>query len=199
MLPQHQQPGGTMHVRRAACAAILITATATACSSSGDSAPRATAAKTATAPATPNAGADGVLKMGTKKTIDDDANDVHITVQAVEYQQPYKGPQPQKPDATQGGDIWATASIKVCNIRGPIINVSPTPWALAYEDGTSIESTGLSGGDLPKPEFPMDRPVKAGRCAAGLIAYPVPHGKTPERIVYAPDGTDPIEWAVSKE
>ncbi|MEU2061987.1 hypothetical protein [Streptomyces sp. NPDC013455] len=51
---------------------------------------------------------------------------------------------------------------------------------------------------MPKPEFPMDKPVKAGRCAAGLIAYPVPSGKRPERIVYAPEGTDPIEWAVTK-
>ncbi|MEV5388593.1 DUF4352 domain-containing protein [Streptomyces sp. NPDC052721] len=192
-----------MHARRAACAAALIaaTATATACNSSGEPKTiRVTVTQTVTSSPGTNAAADadsGVLEMGAKKTIDDDANDVHITVQAIEYQQPYKGPQPQKPEDFQGGDIWAAASVKVCNVSGPNINVSQTPWSLAYSDGTSIESTGLSGGDMPKPEFPMDKPVKSGRCAAGLISYPVPSGKKPERIVYAPDGADPIEWAIS--
>ncbi|MFF2206332.1 DUF4352 domain-containing protein [Streptomyces sp. NPDC058145] len=197
-----ENPGGTMHIRTAALAgSLVIIAAATGCSG-GDAkpAPTVTVTKSTTAkPSTDDSQAtDGVLEMGTKKNIDDDANDVHLTVQAFEYQQPYKGPQPQKPADFQGGDIWATISIKVCNISGPNINVSPTPWSLAYEDGTSIEATGLSGGDMPKPEFPMDKPVKAGRCAAGLVAYPVPSSKRPERIVYAPDGTDPIEWAVAK-
>ena len=89
-------------------------------------------------------------------------------------------------------------SVKVCNVSGTDISVSQFPWSLAYADGTSTEVTGSTGGDMPKPEFPMDRAVKAGRCAAGLIAYPVPSGKRPERIVYAPDGTDPIEWTVPK-
>ncbi|MFE0383925.1 DUF4352 domain-containing protein [Streptomyces bungoensis] len=191
-----------MHVRTAALTgALLIVATGTACSG-GDAKPTPTVTVTKSATAAPSTedakSTDGVLKMGTKENIDDDANNVHITVQAVEYQQPYKGPQPQKPDASQGGDIWATINIHVCNNSGPNINVSQTPWSLAYKDGTSIESTGLSGGDMPKPEFPMDKPVKAGRCAAGLISYPVPSDKKPERIVYAPDGTDPIEWAITK-
>ncbi|MFI1361929.1 DUF4352 domain-containing protein [Streptomyces griseochromogenes] len=191
-----------MHTRTAALTgALLVVATATACSGgSAKPSPTVTVTKTVTAaPGTEDAKtSSGVLKMGMKKSVNDDANDVHITVRAVEYQQPYKGPQPQKPEDFQGGDIWATASVKVCNIRGASISVSPTPWSLAYPDGTSIESTGLSGGDMPKPEFPMDKPVKAGRCAAGMIAYPVPSGKKPERIVYAPDGADPIEWAVTQ-
>ncbi|WP_369229317.1 hypothetical protein AB5J56_01820 [Streptomyces sp. R21] len=51
---------------------------------------------------------------------------------------------------------------------------------------------------MPKPEFPMDKTVKPGRCAAGLIAFPVPSGKRPERLVYGPEGSDLSEWAVSK-
>ncbi|WP_445279650.1 DUF4352 domain-containing protein [Streptomyces sp. DSM 118148] len=192
-----------MHTRTAALTgALFIIASATACSG-GDAKPAPTVTVTKSAPAAPSTDdqqtTDGVLKMGAKKAIDDDANDVHITVQVVDYQQPYKGPQPQKPDASQGGDVWAALSIKVCNVSGPNISVSHRPWSLAYEDGTSIESTGLSGGDLPKPEFPMDKLVKAGRCAAGLIPYPVPSSKHPERIVYAPDDAeDTIEWAVTK-
>ncbi|GGN59908.1 hypothetical protein GCM10011579_024520 [Streptomyces albiflavescens] len=47
-------------------------------------------------------------------------------------------------------------------------------------------------------EFPMDKTIKAGRCAAGLIAFPVPGSRRPERVVYGPDGLDPVEWAVPK-
>lgn len=188
-----------MRTRTAITAGTLLLTALTACSSSSKPTPAVTVTKTAAA-ATPHAQAthtdSSVLKMGTTKAFNDDANDVHLTIQAVEYQQPYKGPQPQKPTDVQGGDIWATVSVKVCNISGPNISVSPRPWSLAYKDSTSIEATGLSGGDMPKPEFPMDKPVKAGRCAAGLIAYPVPSTKQPERIVYSPNGADPIEWAV---
>ncbi|MEU6601989.1 DUF4352 domain-containing protein [Streptomyces flaveolus] len=165
-----------MNTRRAVCAAALIAATVTACNGSGEPKTiRVTVTQTVTSSpgtsATANADS-GVLEMGAKKTIDDDANDVHITVQAIEYQQPYKGPQPHKPEDFQGGDIWAAASIKVCNVSGPNINVSQIPWSLAYNDGTSIDSTGLSGGDMPKPEFPMDKPVKSGRCGCGADRLP---------------------------
>ncbi|MGW2728877.1 DUF4352 domain-containing protein [Streptomyces sp. NPDC001494] len=191
-----------MHTRTAALTStLLVVASATACSGgSAKPSPTVTVTRTVTAsPGTEKAKTDdGVLKMGTKKNVDDDANKVHITVQAVEYQQPYKGPKPQKPEDFQGGDIWATISIKVCNAGGRKVDVSQRPWSLAYKDGTSIESTGLSGGDMPKPEFPMDKPLIAGRCAAGLVAYPVPSKKHPERIVYALDGIDPVEWAVTK-
>lgn len=190
-----------MHVRRAACTALLLAATATACSSS-DEPDTVRVTVTQTAPATPTSSptpspADSTLKMGATKTIDDDANDVHITIQALAYEQPFKGTQPQKPDAALGGDTWSTVNVKVCNVSGPNINVSQFPWSLAYADGTSVETTGLSGGDMPKPEFPMDKAVTAGRCAAGLIAFPVDSSKTPARVVYEPDGAEPTEWAVT--
>ncbi|MGV9242627.1 DUF4352 domain-containing protein [Streptomyces sp. NPDC003710] len=189
-----------MHTRTAACTVLLIAATSTACSS-GKPAPKVTVTKTVTATPSVEAAANpgaGVLKMGTKKPVDDAASNIHSTVQAVEYQQPYKGPQPQKPEDFQGGDIWATASIKVCNLRGVDLVVSQTPWSLAYSDGTSIEVTGDTGGDMPKPEYPMEKTVKPGRCAAGLIAFPVPSNKRPERLVYSPEGGEPTEWAIPK-
>lgn len=189
-----------MKTRTAACAALLLAATATACSSSDEpDTIRVTVTQTpAPASSSPAATpADSTLKMGATKAIDDDANDVHLTIQALAYEQPVKGTQPQKPDAALGGDTWSTVNVKVCNVSGPDINVSQFPWSLAYADGTSVETTGLSGGDMPKPEFPMDKAVKAGRCAAGLIAFPVDSSKRPERVVYEPDGTDPTEWAVT--
>ncbi|MGW0131905.1 DUF4352 domain-containing protein [Streptomyces sp. NPDC003299] len=191
-----------MNTRRAACAALLVAATATACSSSGEPKTiRVTVTQTVTAePSSADPKSDpnnGVLKMGATKTVND-TGDVHITVQALEYQQPYKGPQPQKPEDFQGGDTWATAKVKVCNTRGADISVSQTPWSLAYADGSIIEVTGSSGGDMPKPEFPMDKTVVPGRCVAGLIAFPVPSSKRPERLVYEPEGDAPTEWAIPK-
>ncbi|MEV6803153.1 DUF4352 domain-containing protein [Streptomyces sp. NPDC051132] len=189
-----------MHARRAALAALLVAATATACSSGEEpETVRVTVTQTVTSSPSTETAADAdssVLRMGAKKTINDTEADVHVTVQVVDYQQPYKGPQPMKPEDFQGGDIWATINIKVCNIGTTDISVSQRPWALTYSDSTRIESTGGSGGDMPKPEFPMNKIVKGGRCAAGLIAYPVPSSKRPERIVYEPDGREPTEWAV---
>ncbi|MFI5673406.1 hypothetical protein [Streptomyces cellulosae] len=83
-----------------------------------------------------------------------------------------KGPEP--PGAELGGDAWATAEVKVCNVEGDI-SVSEFPWSLSYPDDTRIEVTGLNGGDLPKPEFPTDDVVvKRGDCLRGKIPFPVP-------------------------
>lgn len=54
------------------------------------------------------------------------------------------------------------------NINGNDITVSQFPWLLAYTAGTSIQITGSVGGDMPKPEYPMDQTVKPGRYVAGL-------------------------------
>jgi hypothetical protein len=192
-----------MHVRTAVSGLILLAATATACSSDGEPETiRVTVTQTVTA--SPDGGAhdstatDAVLKMGETKNIVDAEQDLHVTVRAIEYQQPYKGPQPQAPYDFQGGDTWAAAEVKVCNVEGAEVSVSQFPWSLAYEDGTSIDVTGSTGGDMPKPEFPMDKILKPGRCAAGLIAFPVPGDKKPERLVYEPEGSEPTEWAISK-
>lgn len=138
---------------------------------------------------------DGPLKLGAKQDIEEPDAGIHFTVQAIAYKQPAVGVTP--PDASEGGDEWAVIDVKFCTIKGGI-KVSQFPWSLAYEDGTSIEVTGSTGGDMPKPEFPMDKAVAPGRCAAGKIAFPVPSDKRPERIVYETDGSDPTEWAVGK-
>ncbi|MFC9529030.1 DUF4352 domain-containing protein [Streptomyces sp. NPDC056975] len=179
----------------------LLLGTLTACSSSGEPKTiRTTVTQTVTATPGEEAAAktdDGTLKMGARKGADFAEDNIHITIQALEYQQPYKGPQPQIEDF-QGGDTWATASVKVCNVRGADITVDQSVWSLAYADGTNIEITGSSGGDMPKPEYPMDKTVKAGRCAAGLIAFPVPGKTRPARLVYQPEDSDPVEWAIPK-
>ncbi|NUL04507.1 hypothetical protein HRW07_14990, partial [Streptomyces lunaelactis] len=74
---------------------MLVAATATACSSSGEP-EKITITVTQTVTATPGkeaaaAQTDSVLKMGSKKDAVDPENNIHITVQALAYQQPYKG------------------------------------------------------------------------------------------------------------
>ncbi|GAA4329706.1 hypothetical protein GCM10023086_58950 [Streptomyces venetus] len=191
-----------MRTSTAVAAAVVLGGAVTACSSSDSAKPAPTVTVTKTVSASSRAKAatnpdDDVLKMGAKKDVDDAESGVHITVQALEYQQPYKGPQPQKPQDFQGGDTWATVNVKVCTVKGDV-EVSQFPWSLAYEDGTSVEVTGSSGGDMPKPEFPMGKRVLSGRCAAGLIAFPVDSKKRPERLVHQPEGGDPTEWAIPK-
>ncbi|MFJ4869610.1 DUF4352 domain-containing protein [Streptomyces sp. NPDC088757] len=141
---------------------------------------------------------DTTYKVGeTAKVTTDDAT---FTVTALAYTQPVKGPQPPDP-GTQGGDVWATVEAKVCSVSGDTFTVSQFPWSLAYTDGTVVKVTGSTGGDLPKPEFPMDQPVKNGRCIRGKIPFPVMNNIRPERVVYAPEAlsANPVEWTVPKQ
>ncbi|MEU2233149.1 DUF4352 domain-containing protein [Streptomyces vietnamensis] len=153
------------------------------------------AATTSTLTPTPT---DITYKLGETAKVNDDPNGVVFTATVIAYIQPVKGPQPPDP-ATQGGDVWATVEAKICN-EAKTVTVSQFPWSLAYADGTVVKVTGSSGGDMPKPEFPMDVPIKAGRCVKGKIPFPVMSNSRPERIVYAPESlaADPVEWAVPK-
>ncbi|MFD5975553.1 DUF4352 domain-containing protein [Streptomyces bacillaris] len=145
---------------------------------------------------TPEPEQQTTFDMGDTADINDAPNNKIFNVTVIAYTQPVKGPQPPTEDL--GGDVWATVEAKVCNAKGGgTINVSQFPWSLDYEDGTRIQATGLSGGDLPKPEYPNDAPVKADRCVRGKIPFPVPSDQRPARIVYAPDTLDePLEWTV---
>ncbi|MEU3293005.1 DUF4352 domain-containing protein [Streptomyces longwoodensis] len=190
-----------MKTRTAACAALLAaTAALTACSSEGEPKTiRVTVTQTVTAsPAVETAKAPGgLLEFGTKADVTDDTTPgLRASVQALRYTQPVTNI--EAPSGTQGGDIWAAADVKVCNAGTVDFSVSQFPWHLTYTDGTNIEVTGSTGGDMPKPEFPMDRTIRAGSCARGKIAFPVPSGKRPERLVYEPEGAAPVEWAVPR-
>ncbi|MFF1279121.1 DUF4352 domain-containing protein [Streptomyces marokkonensis] len=136
------------------------------------------------------------LEMGIKYAINDNENDVHLTVQALEYQQPYKGRQSDKLYNVGGVRVWATVSIRLCNLRGSTFSVDQSVWSLAYVDGIITEPTGLTGPDIPQPEYPINAPLEAGRCASGLISYSVRSDKRPERLLYGPQGFQPIEWVI---
>ncbi|MEU2075432.1 DUF4352 domain-containing protein [Streptomyces sp. NPDC013489] len=141
---------------------------------------------------------DSTYKVGEAAKVNDTANGVVFTATVIAYTQPAKGPQPPDP-ATQGGDVWATVEAKICN-EAKTVTVSQFPWSLAYADGTVVKVTGSSGGDMPKPEFPMDVPIKAGRCVKGKIPFPVMSNTWPERVMYAPESLsdNPVEWFIPK-
>ncbi|MEU3290153.1 DUF4352 domain-containing protein [Streptomyces longwoodensis] len=187
-----------MNTRTTSCAALLaLTAALTACSTDGEPKTiRVTVTQTVTAsPATETEKADELLKLGTKADVTDDTTPgLRANVQALSYTQPVTNI--EAPTDTQGGDIWAAADVKVCNAGTVDFGVSQFPWHLTYADGTNIEVTGSTGGDMPKPEFPMDRTIRSGNCARGKIAFPVPSSKRPERLVYEPEGAAPVEWAI---
>lgn len=181
-------------------AAGLLLGTATACSTNDEPKTiRVTVTETVTQAPEKQAAPknDRPLAIGDKKTFGDDENNVHGTVEVLAYTHTVKGPQP--PGEELGGDSWATAEVKVCNTEGATFSVSQSPWSLSYQDGTTMETTGLSGGDMPKPEFPMDKSIKSGRCARGKIAFPVHASTRPTAIVYeTEDGASSTEWTIPK-
>ncbi|MHB9759851.1 DUF4352 domain-containing protein [Streptomyces sp. BYX5S] len=190
-----------MNTRTTLAAAALLATALTACGTNAEPRTiRVTVTETVTQQSEKQAAPkkNGPLAFGEKQAFDDADNDVHATVQVVGYTHTERGP--QAPGQELGGDSWATADVKVCNVRGVEIGVDQTAWSLSYADGTSVETTGLSGGDMPKPEFPMDKILRAGQCARGKIAFPVHAKKRPATLDYAPEGqtTSATQWSVPK-
>jgi hypothetical protein len=102
-------------------------------------------------------------------------------------------------EVLQPGQKWAAAEVKVCNTGDEPFAVSPFVWSLAYEDGARVEATHMSGGEFPRPLYPLDARVKGGDCVRGNILFEVPEEGRAERVLYSPEGLDEsVEWFVSK-
>jgi hypothetical protein len=146
------------------------------------------------APTVPPATARGPLPLGESALVAGGNDRTTITVLA--YTHTARGVEP--PGAPLGGDTWATVEVKACNSGSAIVEVTQFPWSLAYADATRTKTTGLNGGDLPKPEFaPTSVKLNPTDCVRGNIPFPVTANKRPERIVYTPDGPGaPIDWSV---
>lgn len=114
------------------------------------------------------------------------------------YKQPVLKSDPPGTDlGVPVGSQWGRIDVKVCETTGPSIGVSQEPWHLQFADGSQADNTGLNGGDFPKPEFPQDGTVVAGRCARGGIMFPVPKGQRPIGIAYSPGSNpEPVYWAI---
>ncbi|MGX1369332.1 hypothetical protein RKD19_004691 [Streptomyces canus] len=101
-------------------------------------------------------------------------------------------------EAGEPGYVWAWADLKLCGTKGSYADTTNS-WTLYYDDGSRIKSSGTTYGDFPKPEFPFEVTVTAGKCARGKLAFAVPGTERPESVLYQPDGLDePREWIVPK-
>jgi hypothetical protein len=194
-----------MHTRATtatlAVAGLLLAATACS-SSSGDN--KATSTPTSAAPATTTAStppAPTPSPTPTANTVGQPWNwhsDQGATgaTTVLGYKQPVLQDDP--PGTSLGvpkGSQWGRLDIKVCEKAGPSIEVSQDPWHLQFQDGSQADTTGLFGGNFPKPEFPQDGVVRPGRCARGGILFPIPKGQYPVQVVYSPESaTEPVYW-----
>jgi hypothetical protein len=163
--------------------------------SSSASAPAATTTSAA-APTTTPAPAPTAFTLGQAQHW---SGEGHVgTTTVLSYKQPVLQDDP--PGTSLGvptGSQWGRIDVKVCLTSGPNISVSQQPWHVMFKDGSQIDTTGESGGDFPKPEFPQDGQVSAGACARGGIMFPIPKGQRPAQIVYSPDSRPtPVYWTI---
>lgn len=122
------------------------------------------------------------------------------TTTALGYKQPVLADDPPGTElGVPAGSQWGRLDIKVCETTPPSISVGQESWHLQFADGSKADTTGLNGGDFPKPEFPQDGVVQAGDCARGGIMFPIPKGQRPVRVEYAPESApEPIFWTIPK-
>jgi hypothetical protein len=196
-----------MRTRTTVAAVLLLAATATACSSSGEPEKiRVTVTQTVTATPGEEADAEPSSSSDTYAFGDlwefegtDDGDAVEGSVTVLGYKQGgIKTVGSASEEAGAPGYVWAYTDLKVCSTKGSYTD-DTTSWTLYYSDGSRVDPSSSTYGDFPKPEFPTQVTVTAGKCVRGKLVFPVPGGKRPESVLYAPPGTDePVEWKVSK-
>lgn len=196
-----------MKTRTALCSALLVAAAATACSSSdsADSKSAKATKKAGSAPTTSasaKAGTGRPLKLGTgHHWTDTDLDGSHIsgTTTALSYTQPANVDLPDDAADFPDGE-WAILEIKLCaDDTSTNVLTSQGPWNLGFPDDSRLAAPGLSGGGVPKPEYPVDAAtLTPGECLRGKIAFSVEKDTRPDRVIYAVDGRDPITWTVPK-
>ncbi|MFD6684169.1 DUF4352 domain-containing protein [Micromonospora parva] len=154
---------------------------------------------TASASPTPSPTPSTPFAMGAKYTwhgeYEGKTLDGHTTV--LSYTQPVQGISGPGEGLGYAHPVWAVVDIKVCNTKGETITVSRMPWSLSFPDDTRADASTLSGGDMPKPEFPtLDTVLKPGDCLRGKVPFIVEKGKRPDRIIYTAGEAEPVEWTV---
>lgn len=194
-----------MRTRTTAAAATALMLTLNACSSDTEATPsRSTITPTEATPSpsktkpspTPTQAA---MKLGQALAWDEPENDLAGTAQVISYEQDVaKSTTSADEEFGTSGYVWAALEIKVCSTKGTFFS-SSMPWTLAYADSSRIEPSSSTYEGFPRPAFPIETKLTAGKCVRGKIVYPVPGGQRPTTVVYAPQSDmDPAEWTVPK-
>ncbi|KWT61854.1 hypothetical protein ADL21_11250 [Streptomyces albus subsp. albus] len=191
-----------MRTRTAAATAVVLAALLSACSStevkSAPATPSTSATPTADQAASPSPEAPVTpMKLGADWAWEAQDGSASGKTSVLDYTQPVSSVGSAAQESGEKGYVWAALEVKVCTEKGSII-AGTSNWTLAYEDGAVVESSSTTYDDFPKPEFPAETSVKAGRCVRGKVVYPVPGGQHPARVVYAPNGAQgaSAEWTI---
>ncbi|MFD6294953.1 hypothetical protein ACFWFU_09130 [Streptomyces sp. NPDC060235] len=190
---------------RSAAAALLIAASATACSFAEGSGPGAgtpaTAAQSGAGPS--SRPATRALPFGTgSRWSDTDTDGSHIsgTTTVMGYRQPAKSV--SLPDEASGipDPDWAVLDVKFCAATDSTnVIVAQAPWSLRYADGTRIAAPRIASRGVAEPLYSVaGTAVRPGTCYRGKITFSVRHGSRPTGVVYDVDSRDPVEWTVPK-
>jgi hypothetical protein len=181
-------------------------------SGSGKAAPSATATTTVTSAetviATPGADVASAPAPSSPKSFAfgdtwkldniDPAKPFEGSLTVLDYKQGFTSVGKADEEAGEPGYVWAYAELKLCGTKGSYTD-DTFSWTLYYSDGSRVSPSGTTYGDFPKPQFPFEVTVTAGKCARGKLVFPVPGDKRPESVLYKPDGLgEPREWTVPK-
>ncbi|MEU6965460.1 hypothetical protein [Streptomyces chrestomyceticus] len=114
------------------------------------------------------------------------------------YTQPVSSVGNAAEEAGEQGYVWSAVEAKVCVDKGTLLT-GHANWALAYEDGAVVQPSSSMYDDFPKPEYPIETTVKAGRCVRGKVVFPVPGSQRPSLVTFSPVGAESAtaEWTVS--
>ncbi|MFK0159491.1 DUF4352 domain-containing protein [Streptomyces sp. NPDC090499] len=196
-----------MSTRTTMAVALLLGAAATACSSGGEPKTiRVTVTQTVTA--TPDGGSASADTSSSSETYafgdpwefesSDTADPFEGSVAVLGYKQGVTSVGSASEEAGESGYVWAYADLKVCSTKGSYTDDNSS-WTLYYSDGSRVDPSSSTYDDFPKPEFPVQVTITAGKCARGKLVFPVPGGKRPAAVLYAPSGLqEPKEWTVPK-
>lgn len=165
-----------------------VTATQTVLSATG----------TAMAPATSLSPGPFAFGDTWKPKNDDPAKPFEGTLTVLDYKQGFTSVGSASKESGGPGYMWAYTDLKLCTRKGSYTD-SSFNWTLYYSNGSRIKTSGTTYGDFPKPEYPFEVTVTAGKCARGKLVFAVPGNDRPQSVLYQLEGlAEPVEWTVPK-
>lgn len=208
-IDNYQHRGEPVRVRAlitASAIALLTTACTSTPQKPAASAPRPSSSTSSAASASPSPSPSpsiGPFALGETWKWDRPEHDVSGSSAVLSYQQRVArdATDPEEAFGSESkGYVWSAVELKVCNDAdsGQVLPTSSAVWKLAYDDGALVDPSSTIFDQFPKPWYPFDAELKAGRCVRGKLVFAVPGGQRPDRVVYGPEGLEPVEWTIPK-